>query len=90
MNSKDFLATLAAKVGLPAEETSAHMASLIEDMTERLCEGDTVSVQGFGTFEIKKKNERVIVNPVSRQKMLVPPKLTLNFKPSVNLKERFK
>lgn len=90
MNSKEFLAVLANRCGLSTEETSENIASLIEAMTERLCEGDTVSVQGFGTFDVKKKNERVIVNPVSRQKMLVPPKLTLNFKPSINLKERFK
>lgn len=90
MNSKEFLAVLANRCGMTTEETSANMSTLIETMTERLCEGDTISIQGFGTFDVKKKNERVIVNPVSRQKMLVPPKLTLNFKPGVNLKERFK
>lgn len=90
MNSKDFLARLSERSGLSLEDTSRNLSSLVETMAEKLCEGDTISIQGFGSFEVKKRNERVIVNPVSRQKMLVPPKLTLNFKPGVPLKERLK
>lgn len=90
MNNKDFLELLASRTGLSVEDTSNNVNSLVEFMTERLCSGDYITAQGFGTFEVKKKNERVIVNPASHKKMLVPPKLTLNFKPSINLKERFK
>lgn len=90
MNNKDFSELLASRTGLSLEEVSNNVNSLVEFMTERLCAGDSITAQGFGTFEVKKKNERVMVNPVSHKKMLVPPKLTLNFKPSANLKERFK
>jgi DNA-binding protein HU-beta/integration host factor subunit alpha len=49
-----------------------------------------VLVPTFGTFEVKKKMERVMVNPSTGQRMLVPPKLVLNFKPNANWKEQIK
>ena len=47
-----------------------------------------LAVQGFGIFDVKKKLERVVVNPATKKRMLVPPKLVLNFKPSNVLKEK--
>ena len=47
-------------------------------------------VPNFGTFEVKKKLERIMVNPSTGQRMLVPPKLVLNFKLNANWKERVK
>jgi len=49
-----------------------------------------VLVPNFGTFEPKKKLERVIVNPASGQRMLVPPKLVLGFKPNQTWKDKLK
>ena len=59
-------------------------------MTQELQEGKTIAIQGFGTFEVKKKLERISVNPATQQRMLIPPKLVLSYKPSTNLKEKFK
>ena len=53
-------------------------------------EGDNVSVPDFGTFELKNRMERIVVNPASGQRMMVPPKLVLNFKPDVSMKEMLK
>jgi DNA-binding protein HU-beta/integration host factor subunit alpha len=39
---------------------------------------------------VKKKMERVMVNPSTGQRMLVPPKLVLNFKPNGSWKEHIK
>ena len=41
-------------------------------------------------LEVKKKNERVSVNPTTGIRMLVPPKLVLTYKPSSLLKEKLK
>ena len=38
----------------------------------------------------EKKMERIMVNPSTGQRMLVPPKLVLTFKPNVSWKERVK
>ena len=50
----------------------------------------TPEVVGFGNFEAKKKNERVVVNPSNGKRMLVPPKVVLAFKVSNVLKNRLK
>ena len=57
-------------------------------MTEELQDGKILALSGFGTFEVKKKMERIIVTPGSKQKLLVPPKLSLTFKPSAILKDK--
>lgn len=90
MNNKDFISELSAKMGHSSKETSDLVASLLSEMTRQLEEGNTVYIQGFGTFEVKKKIERISVNPVSKQRMLVPPKLVLSYKPSASLKDKFK
>ncbi|KAA3707416.1 HU family DNA-binding protein [Bacteroides salyersiae] len=72
------------------KDTSELMSSLLSDMTQELQEGNVVTIQGFGTFEVKKKAERITVNPTTKQRMLVPPKLVLAYRPSGQLKEKFK
>ena len=66
------------------------VSSVLNIMTQELQDGNTISLQGLGTFEVKKKLERISVNPVTQQRMLIPPKLVLAYKPSVTLKEKFK
>lgn len=88
MNNKDFITELASRTGYSAKDTQALVSSLLTDCTAQLEEGNTIAVQNFGTFEVKKKLERVMVNPNTGQKMLIPPKLTLNFRPSASLKEQ--
>ncbi|MBF1080992.1 MAG: HU family DNA-binding protein, partial [Prevotellaceae bacterium] len=47
-------------------------------------------LSNFGTFEVKKRLERIVVNPSTQQRMLVPPKLVLSFKPVTAIKENLK
>jgi DNA-binding protein HU-beta/integration host factor subunit alpha len=90
MNNKDFITTLATRTGHSVEETQRMVDTLVETMGDRFQEDDSVVVPNFGTFEVKKKLERIMVNPSTGQRMLVPPKLVLNFKPNVGWKERVK
>lgn len=90
MNNKDFTTELARRLGLSLKETADTMNALLSDMTKQLEEGNMVSVQGFGNFEVKKKAERISVNPATKQRMLVPPKLVLSFKPAISMKDKFK
>ena len=90
MTNKEFIEELSRRVNKPGKEPATLVASLTECMSQALQDDTTVSLQGFGAFEVKKKMERISVNPVTRQRFLVPPKLTLSFKPSTVLKEKFK
>lgn len=90
MNNKEFISELARKLGYTNKETTQLLSSAIGVMTQELQEGKLIAIQGFGSFEVKKKMERISVNPTIQQRMLIPPKLVLSYKPSTNLKEKFK
>lgn len=90
MNNKNFIQELAARMNFPQDETQRMVYSVIDAMNEKFQEGETVSILNFGTFEVKKRMERVVVNPATRQRMLVPPKLVLGFKPIAAIKRTLK
>ena len=87
MNNKEFTSELSQRLGYTLKDTSELVASLLADMTQAVGGGECyLLVQGFGTFEVKKKAERISVNPTTKQRMLVPPKLVLTYKPQYIVK----
>jgi nucleoid DNA-binding protein len=62
----------------------------IDNLVQQFGENDELPFLSMGNFEVKHKEQRVITNPTTKKRMLVPPKLTLNFKPSVGLKNKYK
>ena len=90
MTNKDFISELAQQTGYSPEDTQKMVNVIVETMGDHFQEDKMVLVPSFGTFEVKKKLERVMVNPSTGQRMFVPPKLVLNFKPNANWKERIK
>ncbi|MBO4561932.1 MAG: HU family DNA-binding protein [Bacteroidaceae bacterium] len=90
MNNKQFLTELSGKCGISADDAAGHVQTLIGVMENLWHNGDSVSLSGFGVLEVKKKNERVSVNPTTGVRMLVPPKLVLTYKPSSLLKDKLK
>lgn len=90
MNNKEFIAELAERTGYTAKDTQKLVNNLIDAMGDTFQADNAVLVPNFGVFETKKKMERVIVNPSTGQRMLVPPKLVLGFKPNQTWKEKLK
>ena len=90
MNNKEFIAELALRSGYTQADAQKLVNALIEGMGDSFEAGENVSLTGFGTFEVKKRMERVVVNPSTGLRMLVPPKLVLGFKPNASIKEKLK
>ena len=90
MNNKEFIAALSRKVGLTASETQNVVRTSVNSIIDMLTDDKTVTISGLGSFDVKKRQERIIINPSSGQKMLVPPKLVVGFKPLTSLKEKVK
>ena len=88
MNNKEFTAELSRRTGVSVKETTDLIGKLIDEMTQELVEGNAVAILGFGTFDVKKKAERISVSPTTKQRMLVPPKMSISFKPAPSLKEK--
>ena len=81
---------MALETGYTNKSTQDLVDSLIKQMTSHLEDGDSILIPNFGTFEVKKKMERIMVSPMTQQRMLVPPKLVVSFKPAVSVKDQFK
>lgn len=90
MNNKEFIAFLSEKIGTSTRITAELTNALVAEVSAQLEDENTVSIAGFGAFEVKKKLERVLVNPATKQRMLVPPKIVVNFKPNNALKDKAK
>lgn len=90
MNNKDFINRISSRLEMSAKDVQRLTNVFITEMAEKLDEGNTLTIQGFGSFEVKKKLERIVNNPTTKQRMLVPPKLVLSYKPSPILKDKLK
>ena len=90
MDNKKLVDTLAEKLGRSADDVNKLLEGLAGVLRTRCGDLDSVVVPGFGSFEPKKRNERVMVNPKTGKRMLVPPKVVLGFKVSNVLKSKLK
>lgn len=90
MNNKEYIAQLAQDTGYTQTDTQQMVRTIIDKMSQSFEESNTIQISGFGSFEVRKRMERIVVNPTTLQRMLVPPKLVLNFKPITAIKENLK
>lgn len=90
MNNKEFITALTQKTGYKSDDVQSMVRTTMQTVIQSLTDGETVSISGLGSFEVKKRMERIITNPGTGQKMIVPPKLVVNFKPFATLKEKVK
>lgn len=88
MNTDDFISSLSEKTGRDADDTARLVSSLTDIIVGGMHDGKAVSLQGFGIFEVKKRPEKIVVNPTTGKRILYPPKLVIGFRPSSLLKEK--
>lgn len=90
MNNKEFISDLASRTKYNSKEVSSLVSAIVSAIIRELSEENMVAISGFGNFEVKKKLERVLVNPTTKQRMLVPPKMVVSFRPNTSLKLKIK
>ena len=90
MTNQELIAALAKRLEWTQKQTADTLEATISIMNSHLENGSSINIQGFVLFETKKKAERVSVNPVSKQRFLVPPKISLAFRPGQTIKENLK
>lgn len=88
MDSKSFVNILAERTGRQPDQIASLIKSFADIVVDTVKDGDSIAIPGFGTFEPKMKNERVATHPSTGKKLLVPPRLSLVFKPSAILKQK--
>ncbi len=90
MTHKELVAELASRLGWTQTKTASIIDSAVEIIGNNLAESNTINIQGFGVFEARIRQERISVNPNTKQRFLVPPKITPAFRPGQSVKDKLK
>lgn len=87
MTTQQLITAVSKRTRLNKEQVTDLIQNTTEILTDSLLQGKNIHIQDFGDLEIRKKNERVNVNPKTGIRTLTPPKLQLCFKQNSKLKE---
>lgn len=90
MDTKRLIDAVAVRAALSKDDTARLLNSFIEVVSDSLSEGDSINIPPMGAFETKLRAERYTIHPASGKRILVPPKLSVVFKPSNSLKQKIR
>ena len=75
-------------IGLSRNESSELVENILETISLKLEQGETVKLSSFGTFSVRSKNERIGRNPKTGEEVPIKPRRVLSFRPSHVLKDK--
>lgn len=87
MNKTELITAMAEKSGLSKMDCEAALGALLETVTDVLKAGNKVQLVGFGSFEVKERSARTVLNPSTKQPMEVPAAKVPAFKAGRALKD---
>ena len=90
MNYSELITTLAQKLQLSKAEVGKRLDETTAIISAELLKNNIVSIMNFGTLEVKKRQERLCIQPNTGKKLLIPPKLIVKYRASVSLNKKLK
>ena len=90
MTNKEFIRAVQLESKLDKQKTALLVEALNASIGKVLSEGDSLNIWGFGSFELKKRGERLSVNPSTGKRFMIPPKLVPVFRPGTYIKDNIK
>lgn len=90
MNRQDLIIKIAGEAGVTKKAANLALNAVIDGITLALEKGDKVSLVGFGTFKVNKRNARTGVNPQTKAKIQIPARKVPVFKAGKKLKDAVK
>ena len=86
MNRKELVDALSAKTESTKADAERNIAALIEVITATLKKGDSISLVGFGSFEVRKRAARTGRNPKTGAELKIKASKVPAFKAGATLK----
>lgn len=83
----DLTESVFREVGLSRTESAQLVESVLNEISNRLVEGETVKLSSFGAFSVRDKVGRMGRNPKTGEEVPIDPRRVLVFKPSHVLKD---
>ena len=87
MNKAELINAVAASAEVSKKEAEAVVSAALDAITAALQEGDKVQLVGFGSFEVKKRAERIGRNPKTKESIKIPASSVPVFKAGKALKD---
>lgn len=89
MTKAEIIEAICEQVGAMSRREAASVVDVVfETMKEALGAGYKIKLTGFGNFTVRDKGSRPGLNPRTRERILLPPRRVVRFKPSPRLKAR--
>ncbi len=80
MNKAELVAQLAEEAGITKTQANAALDAFVDNVTKTLKKGDKVTLVGFGTFSVSKRQARVGRNPQTGEAIKIKAKKVARFK----------
>ena len=90
MDYKTFRRRLAEKLGRKNSDVDALVEGLSIVLRQSCSELDSIAIPTFGTFAPRKHAEAVVDDLATGKKMLVPPEISVEFRPGATLTKRMR
>ena len=87
MNKAQLIDAIAADTGLSKADAKKALDSVIENVKKSLKADDRVSLVGFGSFSVSKRNARTGRNPQTGKEIQIPAKKVVKFKAGSELND---
>ena len=88
MTKKEIVKQISERIGLTQLKTKEIVQQTFDAIVDTLLEVGRIELRNFGVFEVKQRKARKARNPRTGQRVDVPPKNVVTFKPGKEMEER--
>ncbi len=88
MTKKEIVKTISDAIGLTQLKTKEIVQNTFDAIVDALVEERRIELRNFGVFEVKKRAARKARNPRTGDKVYVPEKYVVTFKPGKEMEEK--
>lgn len=88
MTKKEIVKTISEALGLTQLRTKEIVQKTFDAIVETLVDDGRIELRNFGVFEVKKRAARKARNPRTGDKVNVPEKFVVTFKPGKEMEDR--
>lgn len=88
MTKKEIVKTISDEIGLTQLKTKEIVQKTFNAIVDTLVEDHRIELRNFGVFEVKRRAARKARNPRTGDKVYVPEKFVVTFKPGKEMEQR--
>jgi nucleoid DNA-binding protein len=88
VTKKEIVKQISDRIGLTQLKTKEIVQQTFDAIVDTLLEVGRIELRNFGVFEVKQRKARKARNPRTGDKVDVPPKNVVTFKPGKEMEER--